>query len=181
MSPGLAPRPREHRTPGVANDARGVRFVRRTLAFRSSDEFRSARGSLLVHPGTKEINLSSNETSVAKVRSRDGTTIAFDRTGDGPPLIFVGGAFQQRSGQGMAQLAALLAPRLTVYNHDRRGRGDSGDTPPYAVEREIEDLEALIAEAGGSAHLYGISSGGALALEAAAGGIGIDRLAVYEV
>ena len=123
--------------------------------------------------------MSSNETSVAKVRSRDGTTIAFDRTGDGPPLIFVGGAFQQRSGQGMAQLAALLAPRLTVYNYDRRGRGDSGDTAPYAVEREVEDLEALIAEAGGSAFVFGMSSGGVLALEAARR-LPITRLAVYD-
>ena len=68
-----------------------------------------------------------------------------------------------------------------MYNYDRRGRGDSGDTLPYAVEREIEDIEALIAEAGGSAHLYGVSSGGALAMEAAAAGIAVDRLAVYEV
>jgi pimeloyl-ACP methyl ester carboxylesterase len=74
-----------------------------------------------------------------------------------------------------------LTEQFTVYNYDRRGRGDSGDTLPYAVEREIEDLEALIAEAGGSAHPYGISSGGALALEAAAAGIMIDKLAVYEV
>jgi pimeloyl-ACP methyl ester carboxylesterase len=68
-----------------------------------------------------------------------------------------------------------------VYNYDRRGRGDSGDTLPYAVERELEDIEALITQAGGSAHLYGVSSGGALALEAAAAGIAVDKLAVYEV
>jgi pimeloyl-ACP methyl ester carboxylesterase len=78
-------------------------------------------------------------------------------------------------------LATELAERFTVYNYDRRGRGQSGDTLPYAVDREIEDLQALIADAGGSAHLYGVSSGGALVLEAAAAGIAADRLAVYEV
>jgi pimeloyl-ACP methyl ester carboxylesterase len=114
-----------------------------------------------------------------RVMSKDGTSIAYDRHGSGPAVILVGGAFVDRSEN--APLAMELAERFTVYNYDRRGRGDSGDTPPYAVEREIEDLEALIAEAGGSAHLYGISSGGALALEAAAAGIAIDKLAVYEV
>jgi pimeloyl-ACP methyl ester carboxylesterase len=113
------------------------------------------------------------------VTSKDGTSIAFDRQGSGPAVILVGGAFVDRSEN--ASLAAQLAEQFTVYNYDRRGRGDSGDTLPYAVEREIEDIEALIAEAGGSAHLYGISSGGALALEAAAAGTTIERLAVYEV
>jgi pimeloyl-ACP methyl ester carboxylesterase len=113
------------------------------------------------------------------VTSKDGTSIAYDRHGSGPAVILVGGAFVDRSEN--APLAAELAARFTVYNYDRRGRGQSGDTLPYAVEREIEDLEALIAEAGGSAHLYGISSGGALALEAAAAGVAADRLAVYEV
>jgi pimeloyl-ACP methyl ester carboxylesterase len=114
-----------------------------------------------------------------RVTSKDGTPIAFDRQGSGPAVILVGGAFVDRSEN--ASLATELAERFTVYNYDRRGRGDSGDTLPYAVERELEDIEALIAEAGGSAHLYGISSGGALALEAAAAGIAIDKLAVYEV
>ncbi len=82
---------------------------------------------------------------------------------------------------GHAALVAELAGSFTVYNYDRRGRGDSGDTLPYAVAREIEDIESLIANAGGSAHLFGTSSGGALALEAAAAGIRVDRLAVYEV
>jgi pimeloyl-ACP methyl ester carboxylesterase len=113
------------------------------------------------------------------VHSKDGTTIAYDRTGEGPPLIYVGGALNDR-GSGAA-LAARLAERFTVYAYDRRGRGDSGDTPPYAVSREVEDLEALIAEAGGSAFVYGISSGGALALEAAARGLPITALALYEV
>jgi pimeloyl-ACP methyl ester carboxylesterase len=114
-----------------------------------------------------------------RVTSKDGTSIAYDREGSGPAVILVGGAFVDRSEN--ASLATELAEQFTVYNYDRRGRGDSGDTLPYAVEREIGDIEALIAEAGGSAHLYGISSGGALALEAAAAGIGIDKLAVYEV
>jgi pimeloyl-ACP methyl ester carboxylesterase len=116
---------------------------------------------------------------VNRVRSKDGTSIAYDRDGSGPAVILVGGAFVDRSEN--APLAAELAERFTVYNYDRRGRGDSGDTLPYAVEREIEDIQALIAEAGGSAHLYGISSGGALALEAAAAGVEVDKLAVYEV
>jgi len=114
-----------------------------------------------------------------RVTSKDGTSIAYDRHGSGPAVILVGGAFVDRSKN--APLATELAARFSVYNYDRRGRGDSGDTQPYAVEREIEDIQALIAEAAGSAHLYGISSGGALALEAAAAGIPVDRLAVYEV
>jgi pimeloyl-ACP methyl ester carboxylesterase len=114
-----------------------------------------------------------------QVTSKDGTAIAYERLGAGPAVILVGGAFVDRSEN--APLAAELAERFSVYNYGRRGRGDSGDTPPYAVEREIEDLQALIAEAGGAAHLYGISSGGALVLEAAAAGVGVDRLAVYEV
>ncbi len=113
------------------------------------------------------------------VTSKDGTPIAYDRQGRGPAVILVGGAFVDRS--ETAPLATELAAQFTVYNYDRRGRGQSGDTLPYAVEREIEDLQALIAEAGGSAHLYGVSSGGALVLEAAAAGIAADRLAVYEV
>jgi pimeloyl-ACP methyl ester carboxylesterase len=91
----------------------------------------------------------------------------------------VGGGLDD--GSENASLAHALAGHLTVFNYARRGRGESGDTPPYAVEREIEDLQALVAEAGGSAHVYGVSSGGALALEAAAAGIAIDRIAVYEV
>jgi pimeloyl-ACP methyl ester carboxylesterase len=114
-----------------------------------------------------------------QVTSRDGTSIAYERLGAGPAVILVGGAFVDRSENG--PLAAELAERFTVYNYDRRGRGDSGDTQPYAVAREIEDIEALIAEAGGPAHLYGLSSGGALVLEAAAAGVPVDRLAVYEV
>jgi pimeloyl-ACP methyl ester carboxylesterase len=114
-----------------------------------------------------------------RVTSNDGTSIAFDRIGSGSTCILVGGATADRSNE--APLAAELAGAFTVFNYDRRGRGDSGDTLPYAVEREVEDIAALVAEAGGSAHLFGASSGGALALEAAAAGAPIDRLAVYEV
>ena len=115
------------------------------------------------------------------VRSQDGTTIAFDRTGEGPPVILVGGAFQHRAiDASVAQLAALLAPHFTVFRYDRRGRGDSSDTPPYVVEREVEDLEALVEEAGGSAFVFGGSSGAVLALDAAARGLPIGKLALYE-
>jgi len=116
------------------------------------------------------------------VQSADGTRIAFDQVGQGPALILVSGATQYRAiDRGLAQLAALLAPRFAVIHHDRRGRGDSGDTQPFAVEREIEDIESLIDRAGGSAFLYGISSGAALAMEAArALGSKVTKLAMYE-
>ncbi|MEV7969007.1 alpha/beta hydrolase [Sphaerisporangium sp. NPDC088356] len=113
-----------------------------------------------------------------KVRSSDGTPIAFDRLGDGPPIILVVGAFNERS-TGMP-LAEALAPDFTVFTYDRRGRGDSGDTAPYAVDREIDDLDALIAEASGSAAVFGYSSGAVLALKAVARGLAITRLALYE-
>ena len=115
------------------------------------------------------------------VRSKDGTSIAFDRQGDGPALILVDGAMTTRSGGSKPELARLLAQRLTVYSYDRRGRGGSGDTKPYAVAREIEDLDAVVDEAGGSAFVYGHSSGGCLALEAAVAlGDQIKKLAMYE-
>jgi pimeloyl-ACP methyl ester carboxylesterase len=117
-----------------------------------------------------------------QVMSNDGTVIAFDRSGQGPAVILVGGAFQYRAiDPPTAQLAALLAQQFTVFHYDRRGRGESGDTQPYAVEREVEDLEALIHEAGGSAFVFGMSSGGVLALEAAARGLAITKLAAYEL
>jgi pimeloyl-ACP methyl ester carboxylesterase len=116
-----------------------------------------------------------------KVISKDGTSIAFDRYGTGPALILIGGAMQQRAVDPQtALLAKILAQHFTVFHYDRRGRGDSGDTLPYAVEREIEDLDALIHAAGGSAHLYGMSSGAGLALEAAASRLAIARMALYE-
>lgn len=114
------------------------------------------------------------------VRSADGTTIAFDRSGTGPAVIFVHGALTDRTFPVLGGLAAALAPRLTVFNYDRRGRGGSGDTMPYAVQREIEDIDALIREAGGSAMLFGGSSGAALALEAAAAGLLVSKLALWE-
>jgi pimeloyl-ACP methyl ester carboxylesterase len=111
--------------------------------------------------------------------SRDGTRIAYDKWGQGPALILVGGALSDRSGG--SELAPLLATRFTVYSYDRRGRGDSGDTKPYSVQREIEDIEALIDSAGGSACVYGKSSGASLALQAAAAlGGKVTKLALYE-
>jgi pimeloyl-ACP methyl ester carboxylesterase len=113
-----------------------------------------------------------------KVTSKDGTTIAFDRSGEGQPVILVSPALSDRSGN--APLAELLAPHFTVFNYDRRGRGDSGDTAPYAVEREVEDLEALIKEASRSAFVYGWSSSAALAIEAAVRDLAITKLALFE-
>lgn len=118
--------------------------------------------------------------TVRTAESADGTRIAYEKAGQGPAVILVGGAFNSRDFGPNAELVPLLAERFTVINYDRRGRGESGDTAPYAVEREIEDLAALIDAAGGSAHVYGISSGAALALEAARAGLPIERLALYE-
>jgi pimeloyl-ACP methyl ester carboxylesterase len=115
---------------------------------------------------------------VDKVISADGTPIAFERFGDGPPLILVGGATCDRA--MMRPVAERLGRELGVINYDRRGRGDSGDTAPYAVERELEDLGALIAEAGGTASVYGHSSGAGLALHAAANGLPIDRVVLHD-
>lgn len=115
------------------------------------------------------------------VTSKDGTVIAFDRVGSGDPVILVDGALSSRTAGLNAALATQLAPKFTAYTYDRRGRGDSGDTQPYSIEREIEDIAALVDAAGGSAHLYGISSGGVLALDAANRiGSSITKLAVYE-
>lgn len=112
------------------------------------------------------------------VVSADGTTIAYDRTGHGPPVVVVGGAFNTRA--TVAAWGRTLADSFTVYAHDRRGRGDSGDTAPYSVDREVADVAAVIRAAGGSAAIFGHSSGGGLALEAAAAGLPLTRLAVYE-
>jgi pimeloyl-ACP methyl ester carboxylesterase len=110
--------------------------------------------------------------------SADGTPIAFDRVGEGPPLILVGGAWNDRLSS--APLAQLLADDFSVYTYDRRGRGESGDTQPYAVDREIEDLIAVIEASGGTASVFGHSSGAALALEATSAGAPVLRLAMYE-
>ncbi|WP_309094402.1 alpha/beta fold hydrolase [Streptomyces sp.] len=113
-----------------------------------------------------------------KTLSRDGTRIAYESTGRGPAVVLVSGAMS--TGGTLAPLAVSLAERFQAVVYDRRGRGASGDTAPYAVEREIEDLAAVIEAVGGEALLYGISSGGALALEAAASGLPVRRVAVYE-
>jgi pimeloyl-ACP methyl ester carboxylesterase len=115
-----------------------------------------------------------------KVLSTDGTAIAYDQSGSGFPVILVDGALCSRAFGPMPELAKLLAPHFTVFNYDRRGRNESGDTQPYAPEREVEDIEALIREAGGTAFVAGISSGAALALSAAASGLSIPKLALYE-
>jgi pimeloyl-ACP methyl ester carboxylesterase len=112
------------------------------------------------------------------ISSKDGTSIEFDRTGEGHPIILIMGAFNDRSAG--APLAELLESDFTVINYDRRGRGMSGDTSPHAVEREIEDLAALIKEAGGSPYVFGYSSGAVLALKAAAKGLDISKLVLFE-
>jgi pimeloyl-ACP methyl ester carboxylesterase len=115
------------------------------------------------------------------VTSKDGTAIAFDRYGTGTPVILVGGAFQYRAfDHRTAKLARLISADHTVLHYDRRGRGDSGNTMPYTVEREIDDIQALIEAVGGSAGVFGMSSGGALALEAAKSSPAITKLALYE-
>jgi pimeloyl-ACP methyl ester carboxylesterase len=113
-----------------------------------------------------------------KAASKDGTLIAYDQTGSGPVVILVGGGSTDR--MAGAALAALLSSDLTAINYDRRGRGDSGDRLPYAVQREVEDIQALIDENGGPAYLYGTSSGAALALEAAGSGLSVTKLALWE-
>jgi pimeloyl-ACP methyl ester carboxylesterase len=116
-----------------------------------------------------------------KVISNDGTEIAYDKRGAGSAVVLVDGALCYRSFGPMPHLAELLAPHFAVYNYDRRGRGDSGDTQPYNLAREIEDIEALINEAGGSAFVFGTSSGACVALEAALRlGNKIKKLAMYE-
>lgn len=119
---------------------------------------------------------------MAHVLSKDGTRIAYDKIGHGPAVIIVNGAMGYRAFYGDKPLATALSSDFTVYLYDRRGRGESTDTKPYTVEREIEDIEALIDDAGGSACVYGISSGAALALLAAAklGASKVPKLALYE-
>src|SRR2546421_8966768 len=127
----------------------------------------------------KRVNF-KREKNMHVVTSKDGTKIAYDKQGEGPTVILVAGALCARLSWSGPGLAKFLAPHFTVYNYDRRGRGDSGDTKPYAVEREIEDIEALIDEAGGSAYVWGLSSGAILALKAAASGLAIKKLALQE-
>lgn len=115
-----------------------------------------------------------------QLTSPDGTTIAYDRTGDGPPIVLVDGAMCYRGAGPMDGLGNHLSGSFTVFTYDRRGRGESTDTLPYAVEREVEDLSSLIREAGGEVGVFAFSSGVALALATAAAGAGINRLALYE-
>lgn len=122
------------------------------------------------------------------VTSADGTTIAYDRLGSGPPIVIVAGLFCDR--RRMGELAEALAADHTVLNYDRRGRNESGDTPPYAVEREIDDLGAVLTAAAGSGSgaasgsaavaVYGHSSGAGLALRATAAGLPVGRLVLHE-
>jgi len=120
------------------------------------------------------------EMPLSRVQSKDGTPIRWERSGRGPALILVDGALCSRSFGPARKLAALLAEHFTVYIYDRRGRGESGDTGPYSPAREVDDLAALVHEAGGSAALLGLSSGGALALEAAASGLPVTHVVAYE-
>ncbi len=119
---------------------------------------------------------------MASATSADGTQIGYDRVGEGPPVVLVAGATQHRAvDQTTPELARLLAEGgFSVVNYDRRGRGESGDTLPYAPEREYEDLEAVIADAGGEASVFGMSSGAVLAVEAAARGVPMTKLVMYE-
>jgi len=124
--------------------------------------------------------MTSSTSAIRTVESADGTRIAFDRAGEGPPVILIEAAGHYRGFSSFDGLTPLLARALTVYRYDRRGRGDSTDTPPYTAEREVEDLAALIDSAGGSASLYAYSSGGLVALHAAAAGLPITRIALLE-
>jgi pimeloyl-ACP methyl ester carboxylesterase len=121
-----------------------------------------------------------NLAATKQAISKDGTVISYERSGRGPALILVDGALCSRAFGPMPKLAPLLAEHFTVFMYDRRGRGQSGDTQPYSKEREVEDIAALIREAGGSAFLVGLSSGAALALEAAASGLPVTKVAAYE-
>lgn len=116
-----------------------------------------------------------------KVISKDGTQIAYDMQGSGPAVILVDGALCYRGFGPMPGLAKLLDSHFTVYTYDRRGRGESGNTRPYALEREVEDIEALIRQGGGEAFVFGASSGACLALETAIRlGGKVKKLAMYE-
>jgi pimeloyl-ACP methyl ester carboxylesterase len=114
------------------------------------------------------------------VTSADGTRIAFTRQGRGDALILVDGALCYRGMGPSGALAARLSTSFTVLTYDRRGRGESGDAPRYAVQREVEDLQALIADVGGEASLFGVSSGAALVLETANQTAGVKKIAIYE-
>lgn len=120
------------------------------------------------------------ETRMGYIRSVDGTRIAFERTGSGPPIVLVDGSFSHLASGPARKLASLLAEDFTVVGYDRRGRGDSGDTEPYLADREVDDLAAVIAAVGEPAGLFGYSAGAALALRGVAAGLPIDRAALWE-
>jgi pimeloyl-ACP methyl ester carboxylesterase len=142
----------------------------------SSDLYKTGPTTVVPTQPTK-----ARSRTVGTLVSKDGTTIGFDKYGTGSPIVLVGGAFQYRAfDPKTARMAKTLSARFTVYHYDRRGRGESGNTLPYSVEREIEDIQALIEDAGGEAAVFGMSSGAVLALDAAAHGAAITRLALYE-
>jgi pimeloyl-ACP methyl ester carboxylesterase len=149
------------------SDLSRCRFCSRPLGQAAYDE--SVHRNIDRSPQEKE--------DMNTVNSKDGTRIAFDRVGKGPALIILGGFPDRTANMG---LASLLASDFTVINYDRRGHGESGDTPPFTADREFEDLEALIAEAGGSVFIYSTSGGGIIALEAVARGLNSTKLAVWE-
>jgi pimeloyl-ACP methyl ester carboxylesterase len=126
----------------------------------------------------KESHMATHQQG--EVRSTDGTTIAFQRTGDGPPIVLVDPAGGFSGLDNIRGLSEFLAADFTIYSYDRRGRGGSADTAPYALEREVEDLTAVVTHAGGSAFAYGFSSGALLACHASAAGVPLERLALLE-
>lgn len=137
------------------------------------------RNQSIALAGLMSLATLANAQTTQQATSKDGTHIAYEKSGSGPALIVVGGALSDR--KGGAELAQLLSPKFTVYTYDRRGRGESTDTKPYSVKREVEDLEAVIKVAGGTAFVYGKSSGAALSLQAAATlDNKITKLAIYE-
>ena len=131
---------------------------------------------------TSSVTARDERGAMARIPSKDGSQIGFTKVGNGPALVIVSGALAHRELNGDTVLVRKLMDHFSVYTYDRRGRGESSDTKPYAVDREIEDIEALIDHAGGKAYLFGVSSGGALALQAAAklGAAKVSKLAVYE-
>jgi pimeloyl-ACP methyl ester carboxylesterase len=137
-----------------------------------------AFGTLVIwHSGGRTVTLPGENQTIT---SRDGTVIAFTKRGSGPPVIIVDGAFCYRENGPATELATLLAQHFTVFTYDRRGRGQSGDTAPYTVELEIDDLRAVAKQAGAVPFVVGISSGGALILQAAASGFDMKKTALYE-
>jgi pimeloyl-ACP methyl ester carboxylesterase len=118
------------------------------------------------------------QVAVRQVTSQDGTRIAYETWGQGPALIAVAGTTCDRA--LMRSTAQAFGEYFATINYDRRGRGESGDTAPYAIDREIEDIAALINEAGGSAHLYGHSSGAALVLHTVAAGVPVERFVLHD-